>query len=207
MSEAASVIIVSRHRPDELRRNLPAFRLQTHRNFELILVADPQGLAVARELNLADRMKLVEFDEANISATRNLGLVQAAAPLVAFIDDDATPEPPWLARLLAPFEDAEVVASTGFVRGRNGSSMQWQGVATDELGADIALDVSETETTLLPVDRRVKTHGTNCAFRRERLTAIGGFDTAFRFFLDETDVTHRLVPGGGKTAIVPLASP
>ncbi|QDC07938.1 glycosyltransferase family 2 protein [Oceanicola sp. D3] len=205
MSEAASVIIVSRRRPDELRRNLPAFRLQSHRNFELILVADPPGLAVARELNLSDRMKLVEFDEANISAARNLGLAQAAAPLVAFIDDDATPEPPWLARLLAPFDDSDVVASTGFVRGRNGISMQWQGVATDETGADIALDVNEQETTVLPIARCVKTHGTNCAFRRAALARIGGFDPAFRFFLDETDVTHRLVPQGGKTAIVPLA--
>ncbi|MGR3792490.1 glycosyltransferase family 2 protein [Vannielia sp. SX4] len=201
----ASVIIVSRGRAAELRRNLPAFRFQTHRDFELILVADPAGLAVARELNLSQRMKLVEFDEANISAARNLGLAQAAAPLVAFIDDDATPEPPWLSRLLAPFSDPSVIASTGFVRGRNGISMQWQGVATDETGADIALDVNELETTLWPSARCVKTHGTNCAFRRSALAAIGGFDPAFRFFLDETDVTHRLAPSGGQTAIVPRA--
>ncbi|MFY0633573.1 MAG: glycosyltransferase family 2 protein [Vannielia sp.] len=201
----ASVIIVSRGRPDELRRNLPAFRFQTHRNFELILVADPAGLEAARALNLSHRMKLVEFDEANISQARNLGLAEAAAPLVAFIDDDATPEPPWLSRLLAPFDAPEVNASTGFVRGRNGISFQWQGVATDETGADIALDVNESETTLLPSARCVKTHGTNCAFRRESLARIGGFDPAFRFFLDETDVTHRLAPTGGKTAIVPLA--
>ncbi|SIO19197.1 glycosyltransferase family 2 protein [Vannielia litorea] len=201
----ASVIIVSRGRPDELRRNLPAFRFQTHRNFELILVADPAGLAVARELNLSERMKLVECDEPNISLARNLGLAEAAAPLVAFIDDDATPEPPWLSRLLAPFSEAEVVASTGFVRGRNGISLQWQGVAADETGADIALDVNQTETTLLPSARCVKTHGTNCAFRLSALARIGGFDPAFRFYLDETDVTHRLAPQGGLTAIVPLA--
>lgn len=205
MTSRASVIIVSRDRPQELRRNLPAFRFQTHRAFELILVADPAGIEVARELNLSDRMKLVQCDEANISLARNLGLSVAAAPLVAFIDDDATPEPPWLARLLAPFDDPEVVASTGFVRGRNGISMQWQGVATDQTGADIALDVHETETTFHSIARCIKTHGTNCAFRRDALAQIGGFDPAFRFFLDETDVTHRLAPLGGKTAIVPLA--
>jgi len=207
MSEQASVIIVSRHRPDELRRNLPAFRFQTHRNFELILVADPAGLAVARDLNLSERMKLVEYDEANISAARNLGLAQAAAPLIAFIDDDATPEPPWLERLLAPFADEAVTASTGFTRGRNGISYQWQGVASDETGADVPLEVPGDAVSLHPPanGRVVKTHGTNCAFRRRALAVVGGFDPAFRFFLDETDVNHRMARAGRLTAISPLA--
>ena len=207
MSERVSVIVVSRHRPDELRRNLPAFRFQTHRNFELILVADPAGLAAARDLGLSEPLKLVEYDETNISSARNLGLSRAAAPLVAFIDDDATPEPPWLERLTAPFSDQRIVASTGFTRGRNGISYQWKGVATDHTGQDIPLEVPQDEVSLHPPEpgRVVKTHGTNCAFRRADLTRIGGFDPAIRFYLDETDLNHRLVPTGGLTAIVPDA--
>jgi len=37
------------------------------------------------------------------------------------------------------------------------------------------------------------------------LVAIGGFDPAFRYFLDETDVNMRLAKAGHATAIVPLA--
>src|SRR5690606_6907848 len=51
----------------------------------------------------------------------------------------------------------------------------------------------------------VKTQGTNCAFRRADLIAAGGFDPAFRFYLDEADVNLRLAARGGLTAIVPDA--
>jgi hypothetical protein len=51
----------------------------------------------------------------------------------------------------------------------------------------------------------VKTVGTNCAFRREALLRLGGFDDRFRYFLDETDVNLRLAGLGLLTAVVPEA--
>ena len=53
--------------------------------------------------------------------------------------------------------------------------------------------------------RAIKTQGTNCAFRRDALLAIGGFDPGFAFYLDEADVNLRLAQNGGLTAIVPDA--
>jgi hypothetical protein len=44
----------------------------------------------------------------------------------------------------------------------------------------------------------VKLHGTNMAFRRDILTLHGGFDPAYRFYLDETDLALRL-SGAGAT--------
>lgn len=43
------------------------------------------------------------------------------------------------------------------------------------------------------------------AFRREVLVALGGFDPAYHYFLDETDLNLRLAQAGHATAIVPLA--
>ncbi len=199
----ASVIVVSRHRAASLVRCLVALSQQDHPRFEVIVVADPEGLAAARATGLGP--KLVLFDEANISAARNLGLVQAAAPVVAFIDDDAVAEPTWLSRLVRPFLLADVVAATGFVRGRNGISLQWQAAMIDAQGQDHPLEVAE-EGAVLPSQPgcAVKTVGTNCAFRASSLRAVGGFDPAYRFFLDESDLNLRLGPLG-LTAIVPLA--
>ncbi len=114
------MIVVSRHRPQALLRCITALTQQDHPNFEVIIVADPDAITQVKALNLA--LKCVSFDEANISAARNAGLTMAAAPVVAFIDDDAVAEPTWLTRLAAAFADPQVVASTGFVRGRNGIS-------------------------------------------------------------------------------------
>ncbi|MBL4929679.1 glycosyltransferase family 2 protein [Fuscibacter oryzae] len=199
----ASVVIVSRHRAASLARCLVALSQQDHPRFEVIVVADPEGLAAAQATGLG--LKLVGFDQPNISAARNLGLAQAAAPLVAFIDDDAVAEATWLSRLVRPFHLPDVVASTGFVRGRNGISYQWRAASVDARGQDHPLEVPE-EGAVLPSRPgfAVKTVGTNCAFRAAALRAVGGFDPAYRFYLDEADVNLRLGPQG-LTAIVPLA--
>lgn len=195
-----SVVIVSRHRPALLRRCLLGLTQQDMPGFEVVVVADPAGIAAVQGF----AVKTVGFDELNISAARNLGIVQAGGAVVAFIDDDAVPEPTWLSRLTSPFADPAVIAATGFIRGRNGISFQWKAAWVDREGNDIPLAVDGV--TLLPSTpaKAVKTQGTNCAFRRETLAAAGGFDPAFRFFHDETDLNLRLA-GQGLTAIVPDA--
>lgn len=197
----ASVIVVSRHRAAALGRCLLALQQQDHPQIEVIVVADPAGIDAARATGMA--LKLVPFDEANISAARNLGLAQAAGGVVAFIDDDAVAEPSWASRLCAAFADPQVSAATGFVRGRNGISFQWQACEVDALGNDHPLPPVAARYAGTPA-RAVKTQGTNCAFRRAPLAAIGGFDPAFRFYLDEADVNLRLA-GRGLTAVVPDA--
>ena len=121
---SVSVVIVSRHRAPGLRRCLTGLAQLYYPNFEIVVVADPDGIAAARDWAGDRPVKLAAFDEPNISTARNLGIAQAAGDLVAFIDDDAAPEPTWLDHLCAPFQDPKVAASGGFVRGRNGKSRQ-----------------------------------------------------------------------------------
>ncbi len=199
---AVSVIVVSRHRPAALLRCLQSLTQQDHPAFEVIVVADPA--AIQQVVGLALPIKRVAFDEANISAARNAGLRVAGAPVVAFIDDDAVAEPSWLSRLVAPFQDETVVAATGFVRGRNGISYQWQAGEVDALAQDHPFEVTGTTLRRGSPQRCVKTQGTNCAFHRASLLAIGGFDPAYRFYLDEADVNLRMAHLG-PTAIVPGA--
>ena len=198
---SVSVIIVSRHRAAALRRCLVSLSQQDHPDLEVVVVADPQGIAAAQATGLP--VKLVGFDEANISAARNLGLAQAAGEVVAFIDDDAVAEPTWASRLCAAFADLAVIAATGFVRGRNGISFQWQASEVDALAQDHPLP-PVAAVSAGGLGRAVKTQGTNCAFRRSVMAACGGFDPALRFYLDEADVNLRLL-GQGVTAIVPDA--
>jgi GT2 family glycosyltransferase len=198
----ASVIVVSRHRAQALQRCLVALTQQDHPQFEVIVVADPQAARQVQALGLP--IKLAVYDDANISAARNLGLGLAAAPVVAFIDDDAVAEPTWLSRLTLPFDDPQTIAATGFVRGRNGISYQWQACEVDAMAQDHPLDIAGNTLRQGTPVRAVKTQGTNCAFRRDALLQIGGFDPAYRFFLDEADVNLRLAPHG-LTAIIPGA--
>lgn len=196
----ASVVIVSRHRPALLRRCLIALCQQDHPEFEVVVVADPAGIAATDGFAI----KRAVYDEANISAARNRGIALAAGGIVAFIDDDAVAEPTWLSRLVAPFADRRVIAATGFVRGRNGISWQWRAAEVDRSGADHPFDAAATVLRQGSPQRAVKLQGTNCAFRRDVLAAAGGFDPAFRFFHDETDLALRIA-AQGMMAVVPDA--
>ena len=200
-----SVVVVRRDRPDALVRCLTGILQVQYTPFEIVVVADGPGCAAVG--HWTGKIKVVRFDRPNISEARNLGISHAAGEIVAFIDDDAVPEPSWLTQLVAPFEQSDVAAAGGFVRGRNGISFQWKARRVDETGATAPLDVHpEQATVLMPKGRSAtKTEGTNMAVRRDVLCTLEGFDPAFAFYLDETDLNLRLARAGYATVIVPLA--
>ncbi|WP_299422508.1 glycosyltransferase [uncultured Shimia sp.] len=202
-----SVVVVSRRRPEALKRALVGISQLRYPAFEVVVVADAAGLAAAKDLPFGDQLKTVEYETPNISAARNRGIAHAAGEVVAFIDDDAVPETGWLHHLAAPFAKPEVAAAGGFVRGRNGISFQWQAQSVDGTGAGLPLEVTGDDPVVLTpnAERAIKTEGTNMAFRREVLAELGGFDPAFHYYLDETDLNLRLAAAGYKTAIVPRA--
>ena len=202
-----SVAIVSRGRPQLLLRCLTGVGQLCYPDFEIVVAADAAGRAALHETGWDNRVKLVAFDAANISAARNAAIAEAAGDIVAFIDDDAVPEPSWLDHLAAPFAEPGIAATGGYVIGRNGISFQWTARAVDRHGRKIGLDHDGDApfAPVLPEGFVTKTEGTNFAVRRDWLARLGGFDPAFRFYLDETDLNLRLAGLGGHTMIVPRA--
>lgn len=206
-STPVSVVVVSRGRGESLRLTLTGLSRLIYDNYEIIVVADAEGQAAVRLSRLEDQIKVIPFADPNISEARNRGIAAAAGEIVAFIDDDAVPEPTWLYYLTQPFSAPEVSATGGFVLGRNGISYQWKASSVDHTGASAPLDVDPARATILtpPPGHAIKTEGTNMAFRRTVLAGLGGFDKAYRFYLDETDLNMRLAKAGHATAIAPHA--
>ena len=203
----ASVVVVSRGRTALLLRCLRSLSQMYHAAFEVVVVADAVGAQAVQNSDLSDRVKLVEFDAANISAARNLGLSRARGDIVAFIDDDSVAEPTWLSHLMSAFENPQVDAATGYIRGRNGISFQARASTIDETIGVTPLELTDASSEIFVgrPGRAIKTEGTNCAFRMSALEQIGGFDPAFEYFLDESDLNIRLAHAGKATAVVPNA--
>ncbi|WP_292287098.1 glycosyltransferase [Marivita sp.] len=199
-----SVIVVSRNRPKWLRRCLLALGQLDYPRLEIRVVACPDGASVARKMG---GIAVHEFDRPNISAARNLGVSMARGAVVAFIDDDAVPEPTWLAHLARVFDDPDVAQAGGTTLGRNGISVQQAASRVDVFGRSypLALDATAPGPVTLSDDRYPRLHGTNMAIRRDCLVDQAGFDERFAFYLDETDLTLRLARAGGATMFVPSA--
>lgn len=197
-----SVCIVSRHRPQALVLAMMAVAQQDHPALELVVVADPAGAAAARATGLP--AKVITHDAEGIGAARNAGLDAAAGEVIAFLDDDAVPEPTWAGRLAAPFADPAVMQAAGFVLGPDGMRWQWRAIEVDSFGQDHPFDAPDTLLRQGSARRAVKTQGTNCAFRAGPLRDAGGFDPGFRFYLDDADLNLRLAHRG-LSAVVPGA--
>ena len=123
---------------------------------------------------------------ANISAARNLGADLAGGDILAFIDDDAVPEPTWLNHLVSPLSETHCAAVTGTVLGRNGISVQWANRVVDAEGR--AFPAPEGP---LPDGLAVKLEGTNMGLRRDVLARLAGLTRALA-----STSTRRTLPIG-----------
>ena len=204
---AISVVVVSRDRPAALRRCLTALAQLDYGPFEIVIVADAAGQAAIADLPAAAGARQRRRDAPGISAARNAGVAAAGGEIVAFIDDDAVPEPTWLTELAAAFADPETAAAVGYVRGRNGISYQSRADAIDAFGRTRSADLPgrDPRTPVCPADHVPKLVGTNMAVRRAVLAGLGGFDEVFGFYLDDSDLSMRLAAAGLRVVAVPGA--
>jgi glycosyltransferase involved in cell wall biosynthesis len=107
VTPAVSVIIPFKRAGPRLDECLAHLARQTFRAFDVILVPD-EALTIA-----GAHVRAVASGPVLPNRKRQIGVEASTAPIVAFIDDDAYPDPQWLATALAHFADANVVAAGG----------------------------------------------------------------------------------------------
>lgn len=104
----ASLIIPTYNRPKELDDCLRSVLRQSVRPTELILVDDGNlgGMPLARELEQAGiAWKYLKKDRPGLTASRNLGIREARAEVVFFLDDDVVLEPDYLEQILRVYKE------------------------------------------------------------------------------------------------------
>src|SRR5581483_3984644 len=197
-----SVIVNTIDRAEPLRTLLCALEHQTYPHFEVIAVVGPTRDRTLDVLaDYGDRVEVLRCAAANLSASRNVGLLAARGDVAAFIDDDAVPSRRWLEQLAVLFEDEELNGTGGMVYCVHPSMPAVQ----HRIGVVSCLaeqtDVRSSCADGLPppgVGRQwtPRMMGTNMAYRRDRLLAVGGFDEFFEWVYDDADVAIRLASSG-----------
>ena len=193
-----SIVIATLDRADSLRTTLDALDHQHDPDFEVIVVRGPCCDHTDDVLaEFAERIVVLDNPVRNLSVSRNLGISAASGDIVAFLDDDAVPEPQWLAELLPAFDDPDVAVAGGIVFDHSGFAHQYTCAEADRLGNAAGRSTPFELGSYGPARWTFPyVQGTNCAFRRAAVVAIGGFDEAIDYFLDETDVCLRLIDAG-----------
>jgi glycogen synthase len=200
-----SIVINTFNREPFLRPLLATLGRLTGCEYEVIVVNGPSTDGTARLLEAyRGRVKRVDTDSRNLAHSRNLGIAAASGDVVAFIDDDALPmDPLWGARYVDAFaQDRE--GRLGCLGGpawhHDTPWKEFDGGLTDDYGFQV-FDIAKGA----PRSGRwwPRPIGCNCAFRREALVAVGGFDEYFAYYHDETDLCVRLARAGYATRHLP----
>jgi GT2 family glycosyltransferase len=195
---SVSVVIPTYNRIASLQDVLDGLRRQTFRSLEVVVVNGPSTDGTAEYLaSLRDAVKTRSNPDRNLSRSRNLGIEAAAGDLVAFLDDDAVPEPRWLEDLAAAFDDDRVAGAGGLVLDHTGVRVQWRHLVSSRTGEHDFDQRPPLDRFVHPgADPFLYLAGGNSAFRRDALAGVGGFDEEIEYNFDETEVCLRLVDAG-----------
>ena len=211
-----SVIVNTVDRAASLATLLVALEHQSYPHFEVIVVVGPtQDATLAVLAPYADRVRVLHCPRANLSESRNIGLLAARGEIVAFIDDDAVPSYHWLAQIVNAFapgqksgqasgRDAAVVGGSVYMVHPNRPTIQhWLGIMSDlgeahdvRQGAELTGQTEHRKPEGMGVFWTERPMGANMAFRRTSLLAVGGFDAYYQWVFDDADIAMRLALAG-----------
>jgi GT2 family glycosyltransferase len=183
-----SVVVCSYNGARTIRDTLEGLLALDYPDYEVIVVNDgskDQTPAIAGEY----AVRLISTKNRGLSNARNTGWQEANGEIIAYIDDDAYPDPHWLQYLAHTFMTTDYMGVGGPNIAPPGDGPVADCVANAP-GRPVQVLLSDREAEHIP--------GCNMAFRREALQAIGGFDPRYRAAGDDVDVCWRLQAHGWK---------
>ena len=181
-----SVIIPFYNAQETLGQCLEGLALQEVRPFEIILIdngSTDQSLAVIRKAQQETGLPLVMASEVKRGPgpARNRGISLARGELVAFLDADCVAQPDWIRNIEAVFDQDPSLGAVGGIEDSVGRSL------TTLMGAFLAVcwigpswefrRVEITDKGDWLGDKYIPTF--NSVYRKDLLSALGGFDESF----------------------------
>lgn len=191
-----SVVVCSYNGSQTIGETLEHVVALDYPNFETIVVDDGSKDNVPEIATRIGVDQLIRVENGGLSRARNLGLHAATGEIVAYIDDDAYPDPHWLQHLAHTFTTTDFAAVGGPNLPPSGDGWIADCVANSPGGPTHVL-LSDREAEHIP--------GCNMAFRKDKLSAIGGFDAQFTVAGDDVDVCWGLQKCGWKLGFNPAA--
>lgn len=151
---------------------IESLRAQTSAPKEVVVVIDHNEELYERLTETVKDVTVVRnTGPRGLSGARNTGVGLADSDVVAFLDDDAEAEPDWLERLLAHYDDPEVLAVGGRVE------PVWEAGRPGYFAEELDWIVGCSHRGLPRVACEVRNViGANMSFRLDVIRTVGGFN-------------------------------
>lgn len=190
-----SVIVCTCNGAATLRECLDGLLAVDYPDYEVIVVNDGSADNTAA-IAAGYPFRLINTANQGLGCARNTGMQAATGEIVAYIDDDARPDPHWLRYLAETFMEGgwAAVGGPNLAPPRDGAIAA---CVANAPGGPTHVLLSDREAEHVP--------GCNMAFRRSTLREVGGFDPQFRVAGDDVDICWRLHARNLKIGFSPAA--
>lgn len=205
-----TAVIPTFNREADLRRNLEHLARQSVPALQVVVVdnSSTDGTeAMVRSLMPAwgGRLRYVRREPNGPASARNTGLAATTTPFVLFLDSDIDLPPDWVERALGRMRaDPSLGAAGGYILyAFNAAAVNAYGGDLGRMG--LAWDVNEGGR-IDPAQGPAPRIWINCSAMLARAAAvrgIGGFDEAFFYGYEDSDIGWRLNLAGHKVMVYP----
>ena len=192
-----SVVVVHHRGQEHLLEALDALDASSGAAFETILVDNTAGRPMEEVLRRHPNVRrVVAGRNAGFAAGCRLGAEAARAPLLAFVNDDASVLPDALGHLAAALSDAapDVVAAAGRLVDVTGRKNDFSDGFLTFDGHAFQRDVGRPVEALpeaVPGEERLFACGGLMSVRRDAFLESGGFDDDYFAYLEDVDFGWR----------------
>jgi glycosyltransferase involved in cell wall biosynthesis len=193
-----TAIVSTRNRAEEIGPCVESILKSENVDFELVVVDQSETDASRRAIEpfASDpRLRLVSTDTRGLSVSRNIGVANSRAEILAFTDDDCRVAPDWLATVASIFaREPDVALLFGRVLRSDGGAAGGFAAEFDPASERVFRDEYPHVLEAWGI-------GANMALRRSVLENVGGFDPAlgagapFRAG-EDADIAIRFVAAG-----------
>lgn len=169
-------------------------RQETGLPYEIIIVDDGSTDNTADLAARTGACVIRHAEKRGAAAARNSGIQAASGEIVCFTDADCMPKENWIAEILEPFADQEIIGAKGTYATKQ-----------KELAARFVQIEYEDKYDLLLKQERINFIDTySAAYRRQVLTANNGFDEQI-FYVEDQELSFRLAARGYQMVFQPPA--
>ncbi|MGC2260511.1 MAG: glycosyltransferase [Candidatus Sulfotelmatobacter sp.] len=196
-ARSVSIIIPTFNGAVRIGNCLDALLRQTGRhNAEIIVVNDGSTDDTAKVVENYSGVRLITQANAGPATARNRGASEAQGTIILFTDDDCVPMPDWLAAMLQPFEDTDIVGAKGVYRTHQKSL----------IARFVQIDYEDRYRLMAAHDSIDFVDTYSAAFRRDRFLEMTGYDTSFPLACaEDIELSYRMSARGWKMKFVPSA--
>lgn len=210
MTPTVSIVIVNWNGRELLETCLPAVLAQTYRDYEVVLVDN--GSSDGSAAWVTERFPSIRLvsNERNTGfcAGNNQAFAASQAPYLAILNNDAAPEPGWLAAMVEALDSSPDVGMIApkVLQWRDHMLLDSAGIAPDRTGTVWQLGAARRDPGQAePTCEVFGPGGAAALYRRTMLDDVGSFDEDFFAYLEDADLAWRAQLAGWRCLYVPAA--